>query len=259
MTTLVKLCEGAADKPALLCLPGAMCSPQIFAAMAQASGHPGYGFAWLEGSGPFDLPALAAKTCMLAEQIGPVILVGHSVGSAIAVLAARQALAQRSAAIAGLLLSNSGANTRGLADIDSLIDRIATQWGPEFWQAFAQRCIGTAIPAQLMECLQAYPAQLDPAAAMATLQSLQATDLLPLLPALGAIPAAVVHGRFDRARTLAHAEEMAGAIPASRLHVLDTGHTSAAEAPAEFAAVVRQLAQRAADGNNMHGAGASCP
>ncbi len=72
------------------------------------------------------------------------------------------------------------------------------------------------------------------------------TDLPPLLPGPPPIPAAVVHGAFDIARTLAHAEERAGATPGAALHVLQTGHTSSAKAPGEFAAILREVAELAA-------------
>jgi 3-oxoadipate enol-lactonase len=67
------------------------------------------------------------------------------------------------------------------------------------------------------------------------------TDLVPLLPSLGKIPTVVVHGRRDPARTLAHAEELAGGIPNASLVVRETGHTSCAEAPREFAGVVSEI------------------
>lgn len=240
----VKLCDGDAAKPALLCLPGAMCPPEVFSAMVQASGHTGYGVAWLESGGPFDLVSLAERVSDLSAQLGKVILVGHSVGTVIAVLAARRCMADGRASVAGLVLSNSGANTRGLGDIDSLIDKVHTQWGPDFWNAFVTRCIGTDIPPQLMARLQAYPAQLDRAAVVEALASLKAIDLLPLLPELTGMPAAVVQGRFDKARTMAHATELAGAMRGSVLHVLETGHTSAAEAPDEFAGIVKTVADQ---------------
>ncbi|WP_207907222.1 alpha/beta fold hydrolase [Paucimonas lemoignei] len=240
----VKLCDGDAGKPALLCLPGAMCSPEVFAAMAESTGYIGYGVPWLESEGPFDLVSLAQRVSELIDQLGKVILVGHSVGTVIAVLAARQCMADGRNSVAGLVLSNSGANTRGLGDIDSLIDKVSMQWGTAFWEAFSTRCIGTDIPPQLMERLQAYPAQLNPSAVAESLASLKAIDLLPVLPSLAGIPAAVVHGRFDKARTMAHATELAGALPASSLHVLETGHTSAAEAPAAFAGIVQSVADR---------------
>lgn len=59
------------------------------------------------------------------------------------------------------------------------------------------------------------------------------------------MPVAVVHGTHDPARTLGHARELADAIPGAQLHVLDTGHTSCAEDPHAFAAIMRGVAEQA--------------
>lgn len=72
------------------------------------------------------------------------------------------------------------------------------------------------------------------------------TDLLPSLATLGGIPTAVVHGTSDPARTLTHAQELAGAIPDATLHVVDTGHTSCAEDPLLFGAILRDVPIRSA-------------
>ncbi len=75
------------------------------------------------------------------------------------------------------------------------------------------------------------------------IRSQQATDLRPMLGALANVPITVVHGKHDTARTIEHAHELSNAIPGSRLHLLVTGHTSCAEDPDTFAAILRSVAQ----------------
>jgi 3-oxoadipate enol-lactonase len=59
-TPRIRLSEGDVAGPALVCLPGAMCSPQVFADAARHSGLAAFGLAWLEDDGPHDPEAFAA-------------------------------------------------------------------------------------------------------------------------------------------------------------------------------------------------------
>jgi 3-oxoadipate enol-lactonase len=171
-----------------------------------------------------------------------VILVGHSLGTPLAVLAALREMATGSSRIAGLVLSNSGANTRGHGDADRLIERMRAEWGPSFWDAFVARCFHRRPQGALLDAVRTYPARLNKEAVIEAIRSQQATDLLPVLGELSAVPVAVVHGEHDPARTLDHARELRQAIPGANLHVLDTGHTSCAEDPDAFAAIIRTVA-----------------
>lgn len=239
------LADGPSHAPTLVCLPGAMCSPQVYAGAARLSGLPALALAWLEDEGPHDLDAIATRVCEALHDLPRVILVGHSLGTPIAVLAACQMWQRGGSQITGLVLANSGANTHGHGDIDSLIRRIDIEWGEAFWDAFVSRCFGTLPDAPLLQAVRDYPARLRKAAVIEALRGQQARDLLPLLHELGRVPVAVVHGRHDPARTLEHARQMQDAIPGASLHVLDTGHTSCAEAPEAFARIVREVAARA--------------
>ncbi len=162
-------------------------------------------------------------------------LVGHSLGTPLAVLTALQMKAR----VAALVLSNSGANTCGHGDADRLVKCIRTDWDPPFWDAFVARCFHRLPQGALLDAARTYPSRLEREAVIDVIRSQQARDLLPMLGALADVPCAVVHGEHDVARTLADAI-------ASRLHVLDTGHTSCAEDPAAFAAILTETAARAA-------------
>jgi 3-oxoadipate enol-lactonase len=240
----ITLNEGDASRPALVCIPGAMCSPLVFASCARASGMRAVALGWLETDGPHDLDSIAARIVASIAGLKRVILIGHSLGTPLAVLTALREQQRGSSRIEGLVLSNSGANTKGHGDVESLIDRIRSEWGQDLWDAFVTRCFHRRPEGALLDEVRAYPSCVSKDAVIEAIRSQQATDLLPILGAL-ACPTAVVHGEHDAARTIAHARELAGAIDGASLHLLDTGHTSCAEAPEAFAAIVREFAAKA--------------
>lgn len=241
----IRICEGDPAAPTLVCLPGAMCSPHVFADAATRSGLTAVSMAWLEDDGPHHLDAIAARVCAAMSDLPSVILVGHSLGTPIAMLTALRELDQGSSRVRGMVLSNSGANTRGHGDIAGLIDRIRNQWGEAFWDAFVARCFHTVPASPLLEHVRGYPARLRQSAVIEALCSQHSIDFAPVLSTLPRVPVAIVHGRHDPARTLAHAQEMASGISDASLHVLNTGHTSCAEDPAGFSAVLRAIAYEA--------------
>jgi 3-oxoadipate enol-lactonase len=172
------------------------------------------------------------------------VLIGHSVGTPIAALAASIDLRSTKSNVVGLVLSNSGANTKGHGDVESVIERVLQTWGPPLWKAMAERSLGSVCPAELVDSFITYPRRIAAEATVQSLRSLQQTDLTSMLSELSSLPTAVVHGNRDPARTLSHAESLSGSIPGSRLVVLETGHTSCVEAPDEFAKVIHAVVEQ---------------
>jgi 3-oxoadipate enol-lactonase len=240
----VRLADGGDTSPLVVFLPGAMCPPQVIALAAPLIGCRVVGLPWLEARGGHDLRTLARNVLTVTDELGPAVLVGHSVGSAIAILAAAQDSSRERRSVVGLVLSNSGANTKGLRDIDSIVDRVRHEWGPEFWADFVRRCVHRQLSVDAFRELVRYPERLNPEAVVEVLMSQHVTDLLPHLRQLS-IPSAVVHGRLDPARTLDHAREMAAALRGCDVAIVDSGHTSCLEVPDVFAAVVREVIARA--------------
>jgi pimeloyl-ACP methyl ester carboxylesterase len=171
------------------------------------------------------------------------VLIGYSVGTPIAALAAAIDLLSPKRNVVGLVLSNSGANTKGHGDVESVIERVLQTWGPPLWKAMTERSLGSACPAELVDSFMTYPRRITAEAIAESLRSLQQTDLTSMLCELSSVPTAVVHGSRDPARTLSHAESLSNGIPGSRLIVLETGHTSCVEAPEEFAKVICSVVQ----------------
>lgn len=247
MMRTVVLNDAAASVPLPVCLPGLLCPPEIFADALREAGLRGVGLAWLEGPGPFELEAVAERVREAIAGLGPVVLVGHSMGMPIAVLAALGELDAGSDRVRGLVLANSGANMRGHGDIEGFVGRVRTAWGPRFWDAFVDRCLGGPVPDALRERMRAYPAGIDPASSIEAIRSQQRLDLLPVLHRLADLPVAVVGGLRDPARPREHAERLAAAVPGASLHLFDSGHTPCAEMPAAFATVLRGLFDRCRD------------
>ncbi|KND57537.1 hypothetical protein BVER_05767 [Candidatus Burkholderia verschuerenii] len=237
--------DGDASRPTLVCIPGAMCHPRVFESCAQLSGLRAVALHWLETDGPHDLERIAARIAESISRTPRVILAGHSLGVPLAVLTALRARANGISRVEGLILSNSGANTRGHGDVDALVERIRNEWAQPFWDAFVARCFHRLPQGALLDAVRGYPSQVDKEAVIEAIRSQQVTDLLPVLSALADVPTAVVHGEHDSARTIDHARELSGAIPGSTLHLLDTGHTSCAENPEAFAAIIRSIASDA--------------
>lgn len=238
------LSHGPKKRPTLVFLPGALIPPNAIAPVTRILKLRAIGLGWLEGAGPHDLDSIAMRVAALMRELGPTVLIGHSVGTPIAVLAAAIDLRSAKRNVVGLVLSNSGANTNGHGDVESVIERVLETWGPPLWKAMTERSLGCVCPVELTDSFMTYPRRITAAATAESLRSLQQTDLTSMLNELSSLPTAVIHGSRDLARTLSHAQSLSDGIRGSRLAVFDTGHTSCVEAPREFAEVVRAVVEQ---------------
>ena len=242
--------HGPKNRPTLVFLPGALIPPNAIAPVTRIVKLRAIGVGWLEGTGPHDLPSVAARVAMLLRELGPTVLIGHSVGTPIAALAAAIDSRSTKSNVVGLVLSNSGANTKGHGDVESVIERVRQTWGPPLWKAMTERSLGSVCPAELVDSFMTYPRRVTADATAESLRSLQETDLTGILNELSSLPTAVVHGSRDPARSLSHAKSLTNGIPGSRLVVLETGHTSCVEAPDEFAEVIRSIVEQGLRADN---------
>ncbi|KMZ13672.1 hypothetical protein BHUM_02404 [Candidatus Burkholderia humilis] len=164
MTTLS---QGDPSCPTLVCIPGAMCAPRVYEASASASGLNAIALHWMETPGPHDLAHIAARIAAAIHDIPRAILVGHSLGTPLAVLTALKETSR----VEGVVLTNSGANTRGHGDADRLIERIRIDWGPAFWDAFVARCFHRRPEGDLLDEVRAYSARIEKEAVIDAIRS----------------------------------------------------------------------------------------
>ena len=217
--------------------------------------YPGHGLSAM-GDQPYDIPKFARFAWRLADALGHtrMLLAGNSLGAAISVHMA--ALAPQRCA--GLLLANSAAlgrevlmpfrlmSIRGLGELMS-------KPGP----ASLQRQIAAIVrdPGVVGPELRQVIARNDGKpgggkAFLATLRSLtglggQRPELVDTMKSMLRglrCPVLFVHGQHDAVIPAAHSAAAHAATPGSRLVVLDCGHTPQLEMPAEFNALLEQMA-----------------
>jgi len=236
---------GVDARPVLVGLPGTLCGPEVFAALA--TGLAGEvdvrAVDWMTAPGPWDLPAVADRVAGQLGGTGPVLLAGHSTGGAIALALT----AAHPELVAGLLLVGTGAQSSGHGDMDAIIERVATGWGPQLRAAVLDRSFAGPLEPALRARLLAWSATVPQEAVLQALRSQRSLDLRPVLGSIGC-PVTVVHGVHDRARTAGHAHELVTGVPGARLVTAQTGHTAVHEAPELVAGLVRELAAAAAAG-----------
>src|SRR6202795_3971617 len=141
------LSHGPRNRPTLIFLPGALIPPNAIAPVTRIVKLRAIGVGWLEGAGPHDLHSVAERVAMLIRELGPTVLIGHSVGTPIAALAAAIDLRSTKRNVVGLVLSNSGANTKGHGDVESVIERALYSRRPPQRNAITEGAPGGACPA----------------------------------------------------------------------------------------------------------------
>ena len=232
--------EPLAGRKLLLCIPGTYCSPEVFDLLDEAafSGFQIVSVSWMTSPGPWDIPTLGQRVASLLHELdlGPTLIIGHSTGGPIALAAALSA----PSLVSGLLLADTGANTQGHGDIASIIKVIEKGPGPDFFQKLLRRSFYYQPDAALIQRMTAYATSVPREAALQVLTSQAALDLTEALPTL-TMPVMVVHGRYDQARPVAHAELLVEHLPHAELRLLDTGHTPMVEAPSAFEQALQHL------------------
>jgi 3-oxoadipate enol-lactonase len=234
-----------AEEAVLVALPGTMCSPAVFDPLARALAgelvvDP---VSWLTQPGPWDIPAVADRVADHIESSWgcPVLVCGHSTGGAIAL----QLAIRRPAAVLGLVLVDTGAHMRGHGDVGAILDRIQRDWGDDLRAAVLDRSFRSPISPEVRAGYLEWAAALDPRAVYDVLASQRDLDLTGELAAVRQ-PAAVVHGRYDRARPPEQGRELARSLPNADFLLVDAGHTPVYETPDAVAACVRDVLRRAA-------------
>jgi pimeloyl-ACP methyl ester carboxylesterase len=242
----------------MVALPGTLCAPQIFDKLRNELGTTLElnALSWMTDAPGWNIPELATWVAdYISINIGsPVLVAGHSTGGAIAL---QLALAAPDL-VQGLLLINSGPNMQGHGDVKSLIATLETRNASDVVGAIIDRSFHYQPTSCEREQLLGYARGVP---ARVVLEVLRSQHALDFGPSLGRIrrPASIVHGRYDAVRTVEQAKAMTHAFADAELHVVDAGHSPMYEAPVAMAAIVRDLARRAASADRYRVRGDLAP
>ena len=177
---------------------------------------PGFGLAD-KPDGPYDLPAQLTRLTALLDQEtrGPVVVVGHSMGGA---LAAALALTRPERIVAAVLVAPGG-DSVGLGGlVDSITPRTASAIG--WWEAARAWALPVHAPTWLDDGpLAAYDPLADPAFRNAATRTLSEFDFTALRHRFAELrqPVLLIWGTLDPVVPVAVGERLAGAIPCAEM------------------------------------------
>lgn len=220
----------APHKKTVLFIPGGRITPAVYDDIRLPDDFQGAQIDWGLSPGPSDICSLGKRILLLIKEkeLGPTVLVGYSQGGAIAIAAAVAGPEQ----IAGLFLSNTGANTRGHGDPNAP-QRILQGTTRERLAAFIDSCFFYPIPPELREQAIDYACQVPLQTAYESALSLRQTDLLPHLNKFKS-PVVIAHGKYDTRRNEGHVADMISGFPNAKAFFLEGGHTIMVDAREEW-------------------------
>lgn len=163
--------------------------------LALAVDLPGHGVSDLPEGGDFSPPALAAEVGSVVDALGlsPVVLVGHSFGASVAIAL----VAERSRAIAGLLLVDPAPDIRGEAadEIERFLANLRADYEPAIVAHYESALLGarSEVRTSVLEMLGAA----HPETVIGALASLPAFDPVTPLAAYGGVMRAVIAEQHD--------------------------------------------------------------
>jgi pimeloyl-ACP methyl ester carboxylesterase len=170
---------------------------------------------------------------MDSVELGPAVLVGHSMGGAVA-LAAALAYPER---VRGLALLATGAR---LPVSDLVFGALAQGLGP-FGELLAQTAYGPDAPPELVSRYTNGPIQASADTVRADFEACRSFDLRDRLGEID-VPARVLGGDADALVGRGRLEQLVAGLPRARLEILaGAGHMVMQERPREVNAALRSL------------------
>ena len=183
--------------------------------------------------GPYTMEGLADALAGFLDgrKLGPVVLVGGSMGGVVA----QHFVLRHPGRVLRLLLVATGAYTAdpegALANADALA---GASWGEELVTPIINGFFWQKPPEPGLARLRQIAAMTAQDAAIEAARSNARSRTLERLSAIQ-VPTLIIQGRYDRVRTPEHGAEMRDRIRGARLEVLDSsGHTPHLEEPRAF-------------------------
>ena len=231
----------------ILFVPGTALSPEIYKNVHVPYGYEAVYLSWHDAPGDHSIESTADKILRLIQQhkCRNIILVGHSSGGFI-VMQTYFSLPNKSI-ITGILLCDTGCNTIGHVNSKSP-EEIKASWSEEKTRvAFLERCFSSRIDDETFAHLKEYSTRISPQARIEPWVSQLHLDFTQRLCEISC-QTMVVHGRYDKARPITHAQQLAQGIPHSDLFIIDhAGHTPMLGNPEKFSEALNSLCKRADD------------
>ena len=167
----------AASDPVIIGLAGTMLHPDtVFSLLPVDPRAPLVTVDWIAASDKTGLRSVCAALAneLTAARAGPIIVIGHSSGGAIALMLALN----HPELVSGLLLTNTGANTHGHGDPDAP-KRLAAGLTRDIVDKFIDRCFSIAPAPGAAEALRNYALACPDECVVAAMTSQRSIDLAP--------------------------------------------------------------------------------
>ena len=194
---------------------------------------PGHGPAGGHGRESIAEYAADVRAELDAAGLDRVVLVGHSMGGAIAQMFALQYPDR----LDGLVLVGTGARLRVMPRIFETLEADHGE-GVRFLMSLA---VAASAPPALIELLTRETLRTPRRVIIGDFRACDAFDVMPRLPAI-AIPTLVLCGREDRLTPPRYAQYLADHIPGARLVIVEgAGHYVQIERPDETTAAIRDF------------------
>ena len=231
------------EKPTVVFIPGTLLSPAIFRRLRIPLGFEPFFSRWMVEPGSHDVRKVGRRIAEMIEQenMGSVILAGHSSGGSIAMLA--YLACQDKARIKGMILSNTGPNNHGHSNQKTRQELIES-WNRKELDLFIRKCFVKPLEEDLYEELMEYGGKVSAEVRVEPLMSQREIDLTDRLKEIKC-PVIIAHGKLDTIRTLQHAEQLKREIPDAAVVLLDAGHTPMYEASEDYQKVLDEMCCRA--------------
>jgi pimeloyl-ACP methyl ester carboxylesterase len=188
----------------------------------------------------------AVAALLVALEVGPVHLVGHSFGAGLAI----EVYGRHRDLVRSLVLSGAYAGWRGSltpAEVDARLQRAIAELDrpPEEWvDGYLAGFFGSSVPPDIVATVRTMMLDVRPAGARPMLTAFANADLRHVLPTI-TVPTLLLYGAEDVRAPRPIAEALHASIPGSRLMFIPgAGHDVNIERPAEYDAAVRDVLRR---------------
>lgn len=185
--------------------------------------------------------SVSEKLLELCAKHSPVVLIGHSSGGTVSLLAAIKHEIRKLKDIVGLIVIDTGANVKGHKDIRLHVEELSKKSiDHKFMESFIGNRVYGPISEEMLTKIKTYHHCIKGVESKCvSMLSSQVEAHLEVHLHQIRLKTLIIHGKHDTARGVHFAEEIHEKILGSELVILeDSGHFPLVEVPEQFAATV---------------------